>query len=156
AGADGKVTIWDVATRKPLRLFVAHTNGFAFCVAFDPTDSTRLVSAGKDNQVKLWEWNTINLLHSWPIQFSFQWGMAYAVAFSPGGQRVAAASGKTAVTVWSATTGEELFNVSEGREDSKSTVLSVFSLAFSSDGQRLATGGGDGIVCVWDARTGQP
>lgn len=154
AGADGKVTVWEVATRQAIRSFTAHTNGFAFCVAFDPRDATRLVSAGWDKQVKLWDWNTTNVLHSWPIQFGFQWGMSYAVSFSPDGQRVAASVGSGMVTVWSATTGKELFSVTHGGEGSGSPVLPVSSLAFSPDGQRLATGGVDGIVCVWDGRSG--
>ena len=155
AGSDGNVTVWDIATRRALRSFMAHTNGYVFSVAFDPADSTRLVSAGSDNQVRLWDWNASSVLHAWPIQFSFQWGMANAIAFSPDGQRIAAAVGNGVVTLWSATTGEQLFSVSGESENSAFTAFTVFSLAFSQDGQRLATGSGDGLVCVWDARTGQ-
>ncbi|HTL18752.1 MAG TPA: serine/threonine-protein kinase, partial [Patescibacteria group bacterium] len=155
AGADGKVTVWDIATRRVLRSFIAHTNGYAFSVAFDPTDSAHLVSAGSDKHVKLWDWNATNVLHSWPIQFSFQWGMAHAVAFNPNGKQIAAAVGRGIVTVWNATTGKELFSVSGERKDSDFATFTVFSLAFSPDGQRLAAGSSDGLVSVFDARTGQ-
>src|SRR5262249_48286276 len=131
AGADGKVTVWDVATRTTVRSWVAHTNGFGFCVAFDPTDSARLVSAGADNPVKLWDWNSTNLVQSWPIGFSFQWGMANAVAFSPNGQHIAASVGLGAVTVWSARTGEKVAMLTGQSENGQSPVLTVFSIVFS-------------------------
>src|SRR5205085_9537489 len=107
AGGDGNVRIWSIAaddaTRAPVQTLPAHSN-FVFCVAFDPVDSTRMVSAGADKRVKLWNWKTGVVLKSWPCAFSFEWGSAYAVAFSPDGRRLALYSEVGCVRIFSTTT----------------------------------------------------
>src|SRR5205085_478869 len=65
-----------------------------------------------------------------------------AIAFSPDGQRLAAASWRE-VKVWDARTGREVLTV-QGRN----------CLAFSADGKRIATGAADKTVKVWDGASG--
>jgi len=152
AGADGSIRIWDVATWRgvetPVQTLAAHSD-FAFCVAFHPLDPARIVSAGADNMVKLWDRKTATVLKSWPCSFSFEFGLAYAVAFSPDGQRLAFSSEKGSVKIWSTTTFQEVQSLSF------ESARPVFSVAFSPDGRHCATGHGDGFVRVWDLESGR-
>jgi FOG: WD40 repeat len=70
--------------------------------------------------------------------------MAYAVAFSPDGQRLAFSSEKGSVKIWSTTTFQEVQSLPF------ESARPVFSVAFSPDGRHCATGHGDGFVRVWD------
>ncbi|GEP12185.1 c-type cytochrome [Methylobacterium gnaphalii] len=72
-----------------------------------------------------------------------------ALALSPDGARVAAATaGGTVVVVEWATANVLLRLVGPG--------LPVWSLAWRPDGSEIVTGGGDRLVRRWDARTGEP
>lgn len=72
-----------------------------------------------------------------------------ALALSPDGARIAAASIGGAVAVVERTAAKTLFNlVGPG--------LPVWSLAFRPNGEELLTGGGDRMVRRWDMRTGEP
>ncbi|MDB5595077.1 MAG: hypothetical protein JWM36_2038 [Hyphomicrobiales bacterium] len=71
-----------------------------------------------------------------------------ALAFSPDGRRLAAASPRGAVSVFDASSGEKIFTLN-------GPGLPVWSLAFTPDGRQLLSGGGDRIVRRWDARTGE-
>ena len=70
-----------------------------------------------------------------------------ALAFSPDGGRLAAASFDRRVDVWDTTTGELLHTLPHSGL--------VLGVAFSPDGRRLASAGEDKTVHVWDATTGR-
>ena len=74
----------------------------------------------------------------------------HAVAVSPGGTRLAIASGRghmvgPRVRIWNLQMGAEV----------RKLRLFVDAVAFSPDGTRLATGSGDRTARIWDAATGQ-
>lgn len=71
-----------------------------------------------------------------------------ALAFTPDGARIAAASPRGAVSLFEVGTGKLLFTLN-------GPGLPVWSLAFTPDGRQLLTGGGDRIVRRWDARSGE-
>jgi cytochrome c len=72
-----------------------------------------------------------------------------ALAASPDGRVVAAASLGGSATLWDAASGR-LLHTLEGPG------LPVWSVAFSADAATLWTGGGDRRVRRWDAATGRP
>jgi WD40 repeat protein len=70
-----------------------------------------------------------------------------AVAFSPSGAVVAAASADGGVRLWETAAGREPRAIATGQGVAE-------SLAFSPDGTRLATGGRDGTLKLWRVATG--
>ncbi|MGK3962942.1 pentapeptide repeat-containing protein [Sorangium sp. So ce118] len=71
-----------------------------------------------------------------------------AVAFSPGGERVATASSDRTARLWETATGRQLARINAHSDR-------VNDIAFSRDGERLVTASSDTAVRVWDARTGR-
>ena len=69
----------------------------------------------------------------------------HALAFSPGGQRLATGGENGAVILWDAHTGK-------AEQVMHSDSRGISSLSFSANGERLASGGWNGCVCVWNAR----
>lgn len=125
-------------------------NGFAFCVAFDPTDPARVLSAGVDRRVHLWNWSALGAspVRSWTTEFAFEWGLSQFAAFSPDGQHVAFAPDYDTVKVWDTRTGNELQTL-PGHDGG------AYCVAYSPDGRWIATGGLDAVVFLWDANNGK-
>jgi len=71
----------------------------------------------------------------------------YAVAWSPGGTRLASGSGDRMVQVWDASNGAHPFTY-HGHE------RAVYAVTWSPTGARIASGSGDHTVRVWDAVDG--
>jgi WD40 repeat protein/serine/threonine protein kinase len=72
----------------------------------------------------------------------------FAVAYAPGGTRIAAACGDHTVKIWDALT-RNVVQTLRGHD------AYVFSVAFSPDGKHLASAGADKTVRLWDLATGQ-
>jgi len=70
------------------------------------------------------------------------------IAFSPGGERIAAAHMDRQVTIWDAHTGALLHHL-------HGHLQWVADVAWSPDGAWLASAGADNRVILWDAQTGQ-
>jgi eukaryotic-like serine/threonine-protein kinase len=104
-----------------------------------------------------WEWNYLRrLCHNSLLTLNCD-NHVLDVAFSPDGQRLAAAVGRPdadgnssagEVRVWDATSGS-LGHTLRGNAHS------VNGVAFSLDGHKLAAASDDGTVIVWDAASGQ-
>jgi WD40 repeat protein len=87
------VRLWEVGTKK--QVAVLKHPGIVYDVAFHP-DGTRLVSAGADHTIRLWDTNT------WEEVAELRGHQAYvhSVAFSPDGTRLVSASGDFTVRLW--------------------------------------------------------
>jgi WD40 repeat protein/serine/threonine protein kinase/uncharacterized membrane-anchored protein YhcB (DUF1043 family) len=141
---DRAAQVWDAQTyRRRFTLF----HGEAVYQALYSPDDARIVTAGGDGTVKIWDATTGALVRELRRDGA---RLRYAaVATSPDGRLVAAIDGKGEVAhVWDATTGVQVAEIhNDGLETS--------SLAFSPDGRWLATTGGSDVR-VLDARTWRP
>ena len=144
AGADGMIGLWDVAALptpgppahshvyadQPRRVFEGHGTGVQ-SIAFSP-DGKMLVSGGNDHSVRLWEFDSGQLLHV----LSGHTNWVNSVRFSPDGHTVASGSWDHSVRLWRVRDRQEL-RMYNGYTNW------IFSVAFSPDGRELATGGSD-------------
>lgn len=136
ASDDGTIKVWNTQTAKCERtLRGAHTSTVASC-AFLPDG--RLVSAGTDNSVVVWDTDLRNytelLGHSNAVR---------SCATSDDGKYIATASWDCTIKVWNART-LELESIFTGHEDWVDTV------AFAPNGKLMVSGGRDNKVLMWN------
>jgi eukaryotic-like serine/threonine-protein kinase len=143
---DDKVTLWDLASGRTIRVLEVPTNYWAMQprVTFDPAGRL-LATGGVDGTVRLWDAATGDPVatlrgHS---------GCASDVAFSPDGATLASAGEDRTVRLWDVATRAPMAVLS-GHEHR------IYRLAFSADGTRLASASDDLTVRLWDPRTREP
>jgi WD40 repeat protein len=120
-----------------LEVVLGHRTDVLSC-AFSQ-DGERLLTAGSDGGVRLWDVGTEALQRS-------IWGQPIWVrsaALSRNGERVAYAGADGTILIWETKTAKVLRSVSTSR-------VRVLSCTFSSDGSRLASAGEDGALSVWE------
>ena len=136
-GNDGKIRLWDVATRQAIATLEGHQFQ-VFSLAFSP-DGTLLASASRDGMMLLWDIATRQAT-AFPREYT-DW--IFSVAFSPDGTLLASGGRDTMVRLWDVTTRQNIATFA-GHTDW------VHSVAFSSDGTLLVSGGNDGTIRLWD------
>jgi WD40 repeat protein len=154
ASADQTVRIWDAATGEEVLPGKRHGQE-VYAVAFSP-DGTRLASAGGAPRspndprmmtpaaVRIWDVATGHELAS--LQESP--GRIYDLAFSPEGERLAAAGQDQLIRVWNMRENKVTLTLGGHTHE-------VYGVGFSADGRRLASASGDQTVRIWDATTGR-
>ena len=147
AGGDGTLKVWNCATGKVIQRFNAH-NGFVCSVTFHP-DGKHLASVGADKRVKVWDLTSEKSVFERRSDTVHVYGAAYAVAFSPDGNTIAAGSaGDVRVWDWKDKDNPQPKSVFAGHDKRPICV------AFSHDGRRLASGSWRGQVRLWDVEAG--
>ncbi|EKM60103.1 uncharacterized protein PHACADRAFT_206301 [Phanerochaete carnosa HHB-10118-sp] len=141
AGDDHSACLWDIATGKPIRKFVGHTDRVR-SVAFS-LDGRRIATGSDDTTVVIWDAATGESLatcrgHRDPV---------FSVAFSPSGERVASGGYDHLVLVWNVEGGEPLREL----EGHTSTVSSV---AFAPGGDVIISSSLDKTMRLWDIESG--
>jgi RNA polymerase sigma factor (sigma-70 family) len=141
--AVGTLTLWDVATRKPLhQLPSARRSMTTLPLAFSP-DGKQVAANGDDGMLRIWDVTTGR--EDARVQIRFR---ASALAYSPKGDTLAAGGWDGTVHRFDTATGKELSAWSGHPRWLR-------SLAFSTDGKVLASLGVFGSVHVWRTDTGK-
>jgi len=154
--SDCTFKIWEAETGREILTHEGHTGGCldffnrlnratypVTACAYSP-DGARMVSAGSDETLKIWEAETGREI----LTLEGHTGTVNACAFSPDGARVASGSTDCTFKIWDAATGMEVRTV-EGH------TKEVNGCAFSPDGARVASAGSDGMLKLWDVETGE-
>jgi WD40 repeat protein len=114
-----------------------------FTVQFSP-DGKSVVSASKDNTVKIWDVNTGKCKLTITGKSDFHTSASY----SPDGKYIALASRDNFIHIVDSLTGNEVKHL-----DGQSFILE--SIVFSPNGRRLASVSRDDILQVWDIEKGE-
>ncbi len=140
ADENGRVQVWDAATRAPERM-LAGAVGETSDLAFSPDG--KLVAAAQDKVVRVWRVATGERLAE--MQGHQDW--VNVVEFRPDGENVLSASSDGTARVWEARTGLPVLEL----RGHHGAIVMVDYLA----GEKLAaTVSEDGTVRTWDVETG--
>ncbi len=138
SGEDKTVHIREAATGRELLGLRGHT-GVVTCLTFSP-DGQRLVSAGKDGTIRVWDGTPLrgDEGQEEARTFSHHTNEIWSLAVRPTDGRLVVSGGfKTPATVWDAQSGGVIAEI-----PGQSSV--VFCVAWSPDGQRVASAGVEG------------
>lgn len=136
------ITLYYTSTWEKVRTLGGH-RGKVNDLVFS-SDSLRLVSAGDDGTVRVWDCESGEVL----LVLEGHIGKVNSVAVSPCGKCLASASNDKTVRVWNLETGVMLF-ILEGHGEA------VGYVEFTADGQQLVSGSEDGSIWFWDVQTGE-
>ncbi|MBN8620592.1 MAG: protein kinase [Anaerolineae bacterium] len=112
-------------------------------IAYSP-DGSRLVSAGIDRKVLMWDMTDGTILH----EMEEHTQPILAVDYSADGRYAASGDNRGLVIIWDAASGAVIHRL-EGHAQS------VHGLAFSPDTAQLASASADGTIILWDVETGE-
>jgi hypothetical protein len=107
-------------------------------------DGKRMVSAGSDNSIKVWDVNTGKQLR----QLFGHTSNIFGLAISPDGKRAVSGSADQTCRMWDLDNGKELFQV-------PGHVNFIYAVAIAPDGKTAVSAGGDGAIRQWDTKTGK-
>jgi WD40 repeat protein len=139
--AGGNVAIYNYSTGVVELNRVAHSEPVKG-LSFSP-DGQTLASGGEDSQIFLWDIQTRQRTILAGVLNS-----VYALAYSPDGRSLAAATG-TALTIWDMSAIQENPVLLRGHSSD------IYALAWSPDNQQIASGDGGRWIFIWDVELKQ-
>ncbi|KAN0061819.1 U3 snoRNP protein [Thecaphora frezii] len=155
-----EIYMWSVQTGKLLDILSGHQGPVAG-ICFSPSGSGVLASTSWDKTIRLWEvFRTSQSVETFQLN-----GDGLAVAFSPDGSEVCAASLDGQLTFWDAKDGKQTGvlecrrDISGGRKlDDKvgrrnnAAGACFTTVCYSADGACILAGGNSNYVCLYDVR----
>jgi len=139
---DGRVRVWQPATREMLHSLAAHGD-WTFSIAFHPNGKW-LATGGGDNLVKLWDWETWTEIG----RFTGHTDDVHAIGFTPDGNTLVSTGDDRTVRIWDVATRRERHRLA-GHE------RTIPGLAISPDGRLAASASRDRTVRLWDIASGE-
>lgn len=151
AGADGRIRLWDLASRREIAQPLRGREG-ATSVAFSPSGDTLVTN---DNQsVRLWDVSTHSQTGA-TFKIDDRDPLVTAMATSGDLLGVATSGGKT--RVWDLASRRRVGDIKRSPIDpSTGEPFPVHTLAVSPEEQVIATAGADRAIRLWNSRTLQP
>ncbi len=137
----GNIRLYDLATRKLLKQFSAHGDRAIDDIRFSRRGNL-LVTAGKDNAIRLWRFPELTLLHTLQGHQDRMWNLSV----SPDGASLASCSEDRTIKVWDTASGALRHDLRPGDV--------CHDVSFSPDGRLLAVGCADNKVHVWHVADG--
>ncbi len=135
-----RARVWDVATAKSTDLPSKTPTVLQF-LKFS-RDGKRLVSAGDYQTIKVWDAQTLELLHDLPgLQLS-----TLQLDFSPDGKNVLTAGRENSARIWELETGTTVKDLAIG--------AGIVTAAYRAQGTQIIATDVSNAAKVWDARTG--
>jgi WD40 repeat protein len=145
-GADGTVTLWDLASNHLLKDRLGEAGSGVRSLAFSPGE--QLLAVGKqDGSVILWEMDDDSPPHDRP-PLAGHTDAVTSLAFSPDGETLASGGADAKTILWDVPTGNQR-SLLDGHTNA------VMSMAFYRDGKTLVTAGADGTARLWNLDSGQ-
>ncbi|KAF8979920.1 hypothetical protein BGZ46_004838 [Entomortierella lignicola] len=137
----GKISLYNTLDWSKLRDLEGH-RAMVSCLTFSPT-GTRLVSGGFDATVRIWDVDTLNLIHVFLGHGSY----VTSVTCSPKENLIASGSDDNTVRLWDLDNGQ-LIRTMQGHDDK------VWRVVYSPSGDWVASASSDNTLKLWDAENG--
>lgn len=137
ADAGGKVKLWDADTGEKISATKSHL-GLIWAVTF-AGDDNRIISAGQDRTLKLWNSATSNAPE---YAFRGHSNAVHAVAFSPKGNYFASGGADKTLKLWNMRT-RRLVRTYRGHRDY------IGAIAIAPNGRMIASGSYDKTIKIW-------
>jgi WD40 repeat protein len=143
-GDDGSIRVWNVSTRRSVRLGEAHKGGVTHLVIAKSKGSLVIVSGGRDGCVRVTDLKLGNVLAA----FEGHSGAVSSVAVTEDGETIVSGGMDQTVRTWD-------LSARRTRHVLNAHTDAVSAVAVSPDGTRALSGAYDGSIRVWDLVSGR-